>query len=84
MWLRKGLQKDHGVFFIMPLSELEGLRQISDFQRRRFIREQLDLKHKIEEELKQEDLPVLRETSLKEALEMIANNIQKVRMEGIL
>lgn len=66
------------------LSELEALRQISDLQRRKYIREQLSLKRQIIGELQQEDLSVLRETELEEALEMISDNIQKIRVEGLL
>lgn len=66
------------------LTEMEGLRQLTDLQRRRFLREQIELKQTITRELEREDLSVLKETELKEALEMIVNNIQKIRMEGLL
>ena len=68
----------------MPKSELEILLAQSDYNVRKYLLDLLDYKKQINKELQSENLPVERETSLKEALSMIEENIQKIRMDGIL
>lgn len=69
----------------MPeLSELEALMKISDLQIRKFLKEQISMKRQIQEKLEQEDISVHDETELRSALKMIDNNIQSIRMEGIM
>ena len=66
------------------LSEIEALSQLTDFQQRKFLKEQIALKKEIQEALREPNLSVFKEQQLNDALSIIVNNIQKMRMSGIL
>ena len=68
----------------MALTQMEALVALTDYRLRKFLKEQIGMRQKIEQELSSEDISVEREMQLKDALEIIEDNIQKVRMEGIL
>ncbi|MEK6860946.1 MAG: hypothetical protein AABY07_03150 [Nanoarchaeota archaeon] len=68
----------------MPKSELETIMATSDYNIRKFMLNLLEYKKQIKIELGKEDIPVEKETSLKEALVIIEENISKIRFEGIL
>lgn len=76
----KLIQKEN----VEQVSELGIIRKDLDFKIRKYLLELIGYKKQINEELKNENLSSIREMQLKEALEIIDNNIQKVRFEGIL
>ena len=65
------------------LSELQGLMTLVDSQRRAFLLEQLELAEQLRTELSQPVNPI-REMQLREGLQIIQNNIQRFRVEGLL
>ena len=64
-------------------SELEILMATSDYNIRAYLLGLLDYKKQINNELQVDNLSVEREIQLKEALEIINENINNIRMEGI-
>lgn len=68
----------------MPLSELQGQIHITNQKTRKFLREQLEMKAQVEETLESDDLSPFEEEQLREAIEILDNNIQRIRMAGIL
>ncbi len=68
----------------MALSEMQALAALTDYRLRKFLKEQVALRERVEQELSSEDISVDREMQLKDALEIISDNIAKIRMEGIL
>ena len=69
---------------LSDISELEAQIAITDFNLRKFLKEQLSYLKEIEEELESEDLEVQREMELNNAKSMVKQSIQKVRFSGIL
>lgn len=65
------------------LSELDTLSISVDAKTRKYLLELLDYKKQIQEQLKI-DNDVLYQQQLKDALEIIDNNINRVRFDGIL
>ena len=65
-------------------SELEILMATSDYNIRKYILGLIDYKKQISNELQLDDLSVEREIQLKESLEIINENIGRIRSEGIL
>ncbi len=69
---------------LSDISELEAQIAITDFNLRKFLKEQLSYLKEIEEELESEDLEVQREMELNDAKYMVEQSIQKVRFSGIM
>ena len=69
---------------LSDISELEAQIAITDFNLRKFLKEQLSYLKEIEEELESEDLEVQREMELNNAKYMVKQSIQKVTFSGIL
>ena len=69
---------------LSDISELEAQIAITDFNLRKFLKEQLSYLKEIEEELESEDLEVQREMELNNAKSMVRQSIQKVRFSGIM
>ena len=69
---------------LSDISELEAQIAITDFNLRKFLKEQLSYLKEMEEELESEDLEVQREMELNDAKYMVEQSIQKVRFSGIM
>ena len=67
----------------MALSELEGRMYLVEEQRKKFLLNQLELKATVEKKL-QGVLSPLEEQRWMEAKSIIENNIQRMRVEGLL
>ncbi|MBI2020146.1 hypothetical protein HYS94_01880 [Candidatus Daviesbacteria bacterium] len=65
-------------------SELDALSMSIDVSTRKYLLELLDYKKQIKEQLKNSDNDVLYQRQLKDALEIIDNNINRIRFDGIL
>ena len=65
------------------VSQLEGLMYLSDVNRKRYLLEQVRLKRMIERELKK-DLDPVKELEYENALKIVQNNIQKMRVAGLM
>ena len=67
------------------LTELEAQIQRTDIRRIRFLRDQIQLRQHIRQVLKKEGnrLTIYDEEQLKNALSIVDDNIQRLRMEGI-
>lgn len=70
----------------MPQSELETLLVTSDYNIRKYLLDLLKYKKQINEELEgdRDSLSVEREVQLEQALEIIEENINRIRMDGLL
>ena len=66
------------------ISELEAQLAITEERLKKFLKQQIELKSKLKEMLENPDLSVEDETKIKESLQIIQNNMQKVQMEGLL
>lgn len=73
---KRKLEKQKG----QNVSELEALSQISDFQLRKYLKEQISLKQQLKNSFREAKDP----TQIKDALKIVDQNIQKVRMSGLL
>ncbi len=69
---------------LSDISELEAQIAITDFNLRKFLKEQLSYLKEIEEELESEDLEVQREMEWNDAKYMVDQSSQKVRFSGIM
>ena len=65
------------------LSELQAQDYLSNLRLRKAQLEQIQLKRHIEQELTEDPLP-LREQQLREALKVLTDNRQRVRVSGLL
>ena len=68
----------------MAISELQGLMEQANVNRRQYILEQLKLRDQVIAEYKKDEGSVLRSTQLREALSIIDNNIRVMQVEGLL
>jgi len=66
------------------ISELESHMSISDYRIRRYLKELIAHKQKIDEELSNEDLPSKRRMDLEGALKILNDQLQKAIFEGLL
>jgi hypothetical protein len=66
------------------MSELDGHIQLTDMRLVRYLKEQVSLKEELQNELQQENLSPGIEAKINEALSIVDQNIQKVRMSSIL
>ena len=64
------------------ISELEAHIQASDLELRKHVIGLVEMKHQIHEELATGDIDVVREKQLNEALDIIKNQLWKVRYSG--
>ena len=65
-------------------SEIQALAAITDYRVRRYLKNLIDLKSKIDGELETENLSVKREMDLKSSRQILEEIIRKVRFSGIL
>jgi len=68
----------------MPLSELDAIINITDYRLRKFLNDNIFFLQQIERELSAEDISVEQEIKLKQAKEMVQENIRRARVSGIL
>lgn len=66
----------------MPIDEFDANLQETDFAQRKFLKELLAYKKQIASELEKEDLDVLVQERLEQALEMIQHTISQHRFVG--
>ena len=64
-------------------SEIQALAAITDYRVRRYLKNLIDLKSKIDGELETENLSVKREMDLKSSRQILEENIRKTRFEWI-
>jgi len=65
------------------LSELEALQQMSDFEMRKFILNQIDMKKQLKEALEDNSISPFKQKQYQEALQMADVNIRKFQVAGI-
>lgn len=68
----------------MPPSELDAIINITDYRLRKFLSDNILFLQQIERELSAEDISVEQEIKLKQAKEMVQENIRRARVSGIL
>ena len=68
----------------MSLSELEATSSVTDYRLRKYLKGLISYKKEIDEELKNEDLPIKRRIDLEASKEIIEQNIQRIRFSGVL
>lgn len=66
------------------ISELEALQQTLDFRNRRYLLELIGMKKELAEAINSGELNESEKIHYADAYKMAENNIQKMRMEGIL
>ena len=67
----------------MAISELEANMQIVDNLRRKYIVEQIELRKQLKEAYRVEK-SVLKQSQYRDAIRMVNNNLQIMRVEGLL
>ena len=65
-------------------NDLYGISKTTDYQMRRYLIEQISLKKQLSEALESGQINEFERIKYNEALKVVENNIQKMRMEGLL
>lgn len=65
-------------------SELEAIQQTTDFRKRRYLMEQINLKDELIEAMEDDSLSVGEKIYYTDAIKMVKDNIQKMRVEGMV
>ena len=68
----------------MALTEIQALIKLSEHKLVKNLLQQMKTKKDLQKELEEEDLSVMREMEIKSHIKTIDNNVQKVRIEGLL
>ena len=68
----------------MALTEIQALIKLSEHKLVKNLLQQMKTKKDLQKELEEEDLSVMREMEINSHIKTIDNNVQKVRMDGLL